>query len=506
MVIFVYNYCCNYLFFLGENLMFETKFFIGGELKESSTGQKIEVVCPVTNKVIGTIPKGSVEDAHYALSVADKASKDWALLPAQTRAGYIAELADIMEEGKEELAKMLSLEQGKIIGEARGEVGGAIGFLRYAVESARRIEANIMDSEIKNERIWIERVPYGVTVGLLAWNFPLALMARKVGNALVTGNCMVVKPPTETPLTVMLYGQMLAKASLPKGVLNFITGTGREVGNALVSDKLTKLVTLTGSTGAGRQLYKAAAENITVLRLELGGKAPFIVMDDANVDKAVKSAIIARFTNCGQICTCNERMYIHEKVYDEFKEKFIAEVKKLKVGDSFDPESSMGPKVNKAEIEKLEDMMRQSLNQGGLVLYDGSKEAYVAKLKAQYPEGNWFFPQVVEVTDNKNVLMQEETFGPIAPMMRIHSFDEALDYANDCEYGLSSYLFTNNAKNIMRMTRELDFGEVYVNRENGELFNAFHNGFKLSGIGGEDGKFGLEGYLQKKTIYMNYDI
>ncbi|MDY0289133.1 MAG: aldehyde dehydrogenase family protein [Sphaerochaeta sp.] len=486
--------------------MIDTQFFIGGELLESSTNRRVEVTCPATNKTIGTIPLGNAEDAHHALTKATMASKEWALLPAQTRAGFIVELADIMEEGKEELAKILSLEQGKIINEARGEVGGAIGFLRYAAESARRIEANILDSEIKDERIWIERVPYGVTVGLLAWNFPLALMARKVGNALVTGNCMVVKPPTETPLTVMRYGEMLVKSSLPKGVLNFITGTGREVGNALVSDKLTKLVTLTGSTGAGRQLYKAAAENITVLRLELGGKAPFIVMDDANVDKAVQCAVVARFTNCGQICTCNERMYIHEAVYDEFSKKFIAEVKKLKVGDSFDPEASMGPKVNKAEIEKLENMIQKSIAQGSRILYDGSKEAYVSTLLSEYPDGNWFFPQIVEVSDNKNILMQEETFGPVAPMMKIGSFEEALEYANDCEYGLSAYLFTNNAKNIMRMTRELEFGEVYVNRENRELINGFHNGFKLSGIGGEDGKFGLEGYLQKKTIYMNYDI
>ncbi len=486
--------------------MYKPKMMINSQLVNSDTNEVLNVYCPVTNEIIGTIPKGSANDAHKALIAADKASKSWAKLSALARAQYIKELVKVMEDNKEHLAQILSKEHGKIISEALGEVEGSIGFLNYAIESSRRIEGDLINSEIQNETGIIERVPYGVTVGILAWNFPLALMARKIGNALVTGNTMVVKPPTETPLTVMTFGEMVSKTNLPKGVLNFVSGSGNEVGSKLVSDPLTKLVTLTGSTGAGRLLYKQAAENITVLRLELGGKAPFIVMEDANIDKAVEAAFISRFENCGQICTCNERMYIHEKIYDEFTDKLTKRISSIRVGDSFDPNSTMGPKVNKAEIEKLNQMINQASIDGMKILYDGKNEKYVPSLLKQYPNGNWFFPTLIEVNDNNNILMHEETFGPVLPILKIKSFDEALEYANDCDYGLSAYIFTNNYKNIMRITRELEFGEVYVNRRNGELLNGFHNGFKLSGVGGEDGKHGLQAYLQKKVVYLNYDI
>jgi len=479
---------------------------INGNLENSLSNEVLEVLCPMTNKVIGQIPKGTKEDAHKALVAADNARKSWVKLPAVTRGKYLKELVLILEENKAYLAKVLSLEHGKTYGEALGEVDGSIGFINYSIESARRIEGELINSEITSETGLIERVPYGVTVGILAWNFPLALMARKIGNSLVCGNTMIIKPPTETPLTVMLFGEMVANSSLPKGVLNFVCGSGSEVGSALVSDPITKLVTLTGSTQAGRYLYKQAAQNITVLRLELGGKAPFIIMDDANIDKAVNAAFDSRFENCGQICTCNERMYIHESVYDEFVKKIIEKLKTIKVGDSFDTNVNMGPKVNKSEVEKLNLLMNQSKDQGSSILYDGENEDYVKPLLERYPNGNWYFPKLVEVKNNNDILMHEETFGPILPILKIKDFDEALTYANDCDYGLSAYIFTNNYKNIMRITRELEFGEVYVNRRNGELLNGYHNGFKLSGVGGEDGKHGLQAYLQKKVIYLNYDI
>ena len=486
--------------------MYKPKMMINGKIENSINNEVLDVLCPVSNELIGQIPKGTKEDAHRALVAAENAKRKWAQLPAVTRAKYIKELSLILNENKAYLAKVLSLEHGKIYSEALGEVEGSIGFLNYSVESARRLEGELINSEIENETGLIERVPYGVTVGILAWNFPLALMARKIGNSLVCGNTMVIKPPTETSLTVMLFGEMVAKSSLPKGVLNFVTGSGSEVGAALVSDPITKLVTLTGSTEAGRHLYKQAAQNITVLRLELGGKAPFIVMDDANVEKAVNAAFYSRFENCGQICTCNERMYIHESVYDEFIKRMKEKLQTIKVGDSFDTNVNMGPKVNKAEIEKLNLLMKQSLEQGSSILYDGEKEDYVKNLLVKYPNGNWYFPKLIEVKDNNDVLMHEETFGPILPILKVKDFDEALSYANDCDYGLSAYIFTNNYKNIMRITRELEFGEVYVNRRNGELLNGYHNGFKLSGVGGEDGKHGLQAYLQKKVIYLNYDI
>lgn len=482
------------------------KLYIQGEQRDGTPAKTHNVHSPLDQRVIGSVTQGSALDAHAALASAHEASKEWARRPAEQRAGYIRELAAIIECNREDLAHLLATEQGKILSEARDEADGAIAYLTYAAQSARRIEGEITTSEYKDERLWIDRVPYGVTVALLAWNFPLLLMARKVGNALVAGNTMVVKPPMKTPLTVMRFAQLVCDSSLPPGVLNFVTGTGSEVGNALVSDKLTKLVSLTGSTETGQKIYKTSSENITALRLELGGNAPFIVCDDADLDKAVESAVVSRFRNGGQICTCNERMYIHEDIYAEFVEKFLNRVRSLRVGSSFDEDIDIGPQVSTAEVEKLQALAEQAKKEGSKVLYNGKHEEYIQALLHRYPQGNWFFPMVFEVEDNQNILMQTEIFGPIIPILKVSSFDEALTYANESEYGLSAFLFTNNAKHIMRATRELEFGELYINRQSGELLNGFHTGHKLSGLGGEDGRHGLEGYLQKKSVYMNWDI
>ena len=479
--------------------MIEQKLLINGELLDSSNKEVITVLNPYNGEVVGTVPKASKEDVSKALMTSDAAQKEWKKIPAHTRGMYLIEIAEIMKENKDELAELLTSEHGKPLHEAKGEVDGAIGFLTYAAESARRIEGEILTSENVNEQTWLQRVPYGVTVGIVAWNFPLALATRKIGNALVTGNTMIVKPPSETPLTVMKLGELIAKTSLPKGVINFITGSGGVVGDALVRNPITKLVSLTGSTGAGLKVFEAAAENCVEVRLELGGKAPFIVMEDADIDKAVEAAVVSRFSNCGQICTCNERMYIHKDVYDEFVGKLIERTKQIKVGNPMCEDTTMGPKVNKAEVEKITEMVNKSKAEGGKVLLDMTPDTLPTA------EGNWLYPLIMEVYDNKNTLIQEETFGPILPVMKVEDFDQALEYANDCVYGLSAYLFTNNAKNIMRTVNELEFGEVYTNRQNGELINAFHNGYKLSGTGGEDGKYGVEGYLQKKTVYMNYN-
>ncbi len=474
--------------------------YINGSLTDSDSKEVIEVYNPFDQSIVGTVPKSTQEDVKKVLVSSQKAQKEWAKLTARKRGEYLKELAEILVCHKDELSILLTREHGKPIDQAKGEIDASVSFLRYAAESSRRIEGEIVTSDMDNEQTWIQRVPYGVTVGIVAWNFPLALAARKLGNSLVCGNSMIIKPPSETPLTVMKFAEYISKeSSLPKGVLNFITGSGRVVGDALVRNSITKLVTLTGSTGAGLEVFKAAAENCVAVRLELGGKAPFIVMDDADLDKVVKCAITARFSNCGQICTCNERMYVHEKVYDEVVSKLIEETKKLVVGDPMQKGVFIGPKVNKAEVIKINEMVKKSIEQGGKVVLDTTPEHSLTD------NGNWLYPQIVEVFDNQNELMQKEIFGPVLPIMKIKDFDQAIAYANDCEYGLSSYLFTNNAKNIMRMVNELEFGEVYVNRENGEMINAFHNGYKLSGIGGEDGKHGLEGYLQKKTVYMNYN-
>lgn len=475
------------------------KMYVDGKWVDASNGKKIQVESPTDGELIATVPMGTKEDAIAALVSSERAQKSWSKLPAVERASYLIKLAALLRENKEELARSLVLEQGKVINEARGEVESSAMFLEYAAGHARRLEGDILPSQNKDEQIWIQMVPHGVTVGIIPWNYPLSLSARKLGNALICGNTMIIKPPSETPVTVLKMAELVEKSGFPKGVLNIVTGKGSEMGDELVRNPISKLVTLTGSTSAGKKLYESAAEHIKILRLELGGKAPFIVLEDADIDKAVDAAVIARYANCGQICICNERMYIHKDIYDEFLSKFLIKVSELKMGDPLDDETFIGPKVNKDELEKIEQMLNDAIKEGGKVLCGGKRPS-----GGIYDKGYWFMPTVVEVSDNKMEIMQEEIFGPMVPVMKVSSFDEALTFANDSKYGLSAYVFTKNIRNIMRVANELEFGEVYLNRSCGEQINGFHNGHKESGLGGEDGKYGLDAYLAKKTMYVDY--
>ncbi len=474
------------------------KMFIDGQWVNSTSGETINVENPANEQVFATVPAGTSDDAQLALVAAQKAQAQWAATPPIERAQLLHQLADKILDNQQHLATLLSTEQGKVLAEAEGEVGATANFLRYAAEAARRIEGDIFPSDFPNEQIWIQRVPYGVVVGLVAWNFPLALAGRKLGPALVTGNTVVILTHFDTPVTVLELGKLAEEVGFPAGVINFVTGYGQTIGEALVRNPITQLVTLTGSVRAGREVYKAAADNITTIRLELGGKAPFIVMDDADLDKAVDAAITARFANCGQVCTCNERMYVHSAIYDAFMERFIDGVSRLKVGDPFS-DVHIGPKVNRSEVEKLENLVKQAVEQGAEVAIGGRRLR-----EGNYANGHWFEPTVLVNTSHDMTIMKQEIFGPIVPVQRVDSFEEAIMLANDSDYGLSAYLFTGDIKRVMGVIDKLSFGEIYVNRGIGELVQGFHHGYRLSGLGGEDGKYGLEGYLQKKTLYVNY--
>lgn len=474
------------------------KMLIDGEFVQAHSKETIEVLNPANEEVIATVPMGTREDAARALESSERARKSWAKLPAQKRAEYLLELSEALLEEKERIGALLTTEQGKLSAMGVGEVEGTAEFISYAAESARRIEGEILNSDNPNEQIMIQRIPYGVTVGLLTWNFPLALAGRKLGNALVTGNTMVLMPPLHAPLAVYELGKIINRI-LPKGVINIVTGAGHIVGDELVRNPITKMVSLTGSTPIGQIISKAAADNLSVLSLELGGKSPFIVMEDTDVKKAAHLAVLSGYGNCGQICTSNERMYIHKEIYDEFMTYFIEEVKQLKVGDPTDVATDIGPKMNINELNKCQDMVRNAEAAGATVAVGGN-----ILNQGEFSKGYWFQPTVITDVTNDMEIIQEETFGPIVAAMKVDSFDQALEFANDSNYGLSGYLFTNDMKKIMRATRELEVGELYVNRKNGELLNGYHAGIKLSGVGGEDGKHGLDLYSQKKTVYVNF--
>ncbi|MDQ4074970.1 MAG: aldehyde dehydrogenase [Chloroflexota bacterium] len=472
---------------------------IGSEWRSSSDGKTRPVMNPATGEAFAEVPEGTREDAHAALEAAKAAQPAWEALPGIERAEYLKRIVAIIREESERLARLVVQEQGKPLVEARGEIGGTAGFFEYFTAYARGQMGEIIASDNANEDIWIRNVPYGVVVGIIPWNYPAALFARKVAPALMAGNTIVVKPHEDTPLSSIELAKICERAGVPPGVVNVVTGAGVVIGDALVRDPITQLVTVTGSVRAGRQILEAAAENITVVSLELGGKAPFIVMDDATLDVAVRNAIHARFVNCGQVCTCNERTYVHRRVYDDFLERYATMAGQLRLGNPMRTDIDIGPKVNQAELEKLERMVARAQEEGAQVVVGGKRPE-----GEEFQRGFWYAPTVLTNVRNEMEIMQQEIFGPISPVMPFDDFEEAIALANDSKYGLSAYLFTNDLKRIMRAVQAIRFGEVYINKIGPEQFQGFHTGYGLSGMGGDDGHHGFDHYFRKKTVYVNY--
>ncbi|WP_430474362.1 aldehyde dehydrogenase family protein [Thalassospira lucentensis] len=472
--------------------------FINGAWTSGHSTDVIEVENPATETVFATIPNGTAQDALDALETAKIAQVAWAKLPSIERGKLVFKLADAIDENRERMANIIVAEQGKPLDQAYGEVGACSSFLRYAAENARRIEGDIMPSDSPKEEIWIRRLPYGVVVGLTAWNYPAALATRKLGPALIAGNSFVLKAHEFTPVSGLELARLAHKVGIPDGVFNVVTGAGRTVGEALVNSPVSNLVTMTGSNRAGREIYASGADQIKVLRLELGGKAPFIVMEDADIDAAVKSAITARFTNCGQICTCNERMYLQKNIADEFTEKFITQAKQLTIGQPLE-NPDLGPKVSGGEIEKIEQIVADAVTHGAEFLLKGGPLN-----DGNYAKGHWYAPSVLRVPDQTSALIEQEIFGPVVPIAEFDTFDQVMTMANDTPFGLSAYVYTQNFRRVMSLSTELNFGEIYVNRTCGELVQGFHTGWGHSGLGGEDGKYGFDGYLRKKSMYVNW--
>ena len=476
----------------------EYKLFINGEWTSSSSGKWDEIDNPSDQSIVGKVHLGTPDDAEKALKAATEAQKLWKRLPARSRAELLYAFAAEIRNRSEELAQLLVREQGKLLTVARGEVGVTSTFIEYACEGARRIEGDILPSDNPDEQIWIQRVPRGVVVAITAWNFPLALAGRKLGPALVAGNTVVLKPTPDAPLATMELGRIAEKVGIPKGVINIVTG-GVDVGKALVESPLTQMITMTGSTPTGQAIFRSAANNLAHVQLELGGKAPCIVFEDADLDQAVRGALHSRFDNCGQICTCNERMYVHESIYSAFMEKFMEGVQKLKVGNPMDETTDIGPKMNQAGVDHLFDLIDDSISNGATLFHGGKKP-----VGEQFEKGYWFEPTILTNVTQDMRIVQEEIFGPVLPVLKFSTYDEVMAYANDCEFGLAAMVFTKDMKRIMNLHQDLEFGEIYINRGHGEQHQGFHNGLKLSGTGGEDGTYGFDQYLEKKTFYVNY--
>ncbi|ABK82509.1 aldehyde dehydrogenase [Campylobacter fetus] len=471
--------------------------YIDGAFVPNRSSKSIEVLNPATKKVISTIPDADISQVEEAISSSKKAQKSWEALAAIERANYLRKIANEIRENSEMLAQTITEEQGKIISLARVEVNFTADYLDYMAEWARRYEGEIIQSDRTNENIFIFKQAIGVTSGILPWNFPFFLIARKLAPALVTGNTIVIKASVETPNNAFEFAKLAHKAGLPKGVFNLVSGRGSTVGNLLASHKDIGLVSFTGSVETGAKIMEAASKNIIKVNLELGGKAPAIVCRDADIDAAVNYIKNSRIINTGQVCNCAERVYVQKDIIKTFTDKMVEAMKHVKYGIPTDEKVDMGPLVSEAGLNSVNAMVERAKNSGAKVLTGGRISSN--------QDGYYYEPTVITDIDQKSELIQSEIFGPVLPIVAFDSIDNAIEMANDSDYGLTSSIYTQNIDIAMRACREIKFGETYINRENFEAMQGFHAGFRKSGIGGADGKHGLEEYLATHVVYLQYN-
>ena len=474
------------------------KQYINGEFIDSKATSVIEILNPCTEEVISTISTGTVEDANNALEAAQAAQPAWEALPAIQRAAFLHKMADVIRENRVFLAETLSKEQAKVIGLAQVEIDVTADYFDYNAGWARRIEGEIIQSDREKEHIYLHKVPIGVAVGICPWNFPFFVMARKVAASLITGNTCVIKPSSEAPNTIMEFADFIQKIDLPRGVLNFVCGAGRTVGNALSKSPITGIISLTGSVGAGQKIIEAAAENITKVSLELGGKAPAIVCADANLDLAINSVVSSKVIFSGQVCNCAERVYVEDSIYDEFVDKLSKKMSEVTIEDALTGvNADMSSLVSKDQLDKITEMVEFAKKEGAEVLVGGDRPD-------KFDKGYFYNPTLLTNVKQDSQIIQEEVFGPVLPVMKFNTLEEAIAMSNDTEFGLTSSIFSENFNNIMKATNGLHFGETYVNREHFEAIQGFHAGWKKSGVGGADGKHGMEEYLHTKVVYAKY--
>jgi len=472
--------------------------YIDGKFIPIGSRKDIPVINPATEAVVGTIYESTAEDVDAAVQAAAIAQKPWGKLPPIERARHLRAIAQKIRENAEPLARLITEEQGKTLGLSRVEVSFTADYLDYMAEWARRLEGEIVTSDRPNETILLFRKPIGVIAGVLPWNFPFFLIARKLAPALVTGNTIVIKPSEETPLNAYEFAKLVAQTDLPAGVCNFVFGTGAATGSSLTSHRGVGMISFTGSVKTGSRIMAAAAENITKVNLELGGKAPAIIMADANIDLAVRAVVDSRVINSGQVCNCAERIYVDRRIAAEFTDKLSKGMAATKFGDPIKDETvAYGPLINKLGLDKVSGLVGRAVTAGAQVVTGGNV--------ADRATGFYFEPTVLTGCKQDMEIIQNEIFGPVIPVVEFGDLDEAIAFANDSEYGLTSSIFTNNLHIAMRACRELEFGETYINREHFEAMQGFHAGWRKSGIGGADGKHGLYEYTQTQTVYLQHD-
>lgn len=469
--------------------MEQYKLFINGEWTDKGLGT-IEVKNPATGDVFATVPNGGAREAKLAADAAYEAFSEWSAYSVYERSDLIRKWYDLINENIEELAKIMTTEQGKPLKEAKGEMTYANGFLSWYAEEGKRIYGETIPATQRNKRLFVSKQPVGVVAVITPWNFPAAMITRKVAPALASGCTVLIKPAELTPITALKMAELAEKAGIPKGVINVVTGQAKEIGEAWLQDERVRKLTFTGSTAVGKQLMKGSADTVKKISLELGGHAPVIVLEDADLDKAVEGVIASKFRNAGQTCVCSNRVYVHESIYQEFIDRLIPKVNELKVGNGLEEGTDIGPLINEKAVEKVQAHIDDAIKQGAKLEAGGkSKDLFVE-------------PTVLSNIDDSMLCMQEETFGPVMPVAPFKTTEEAIQRANDSIYGLAAYVFTENISKGIRMVEALEYGIVGLNDGLPSTPQAPFGGFKQSGLGREGGHYGIEEFLEVKYISL----
>ena len=464
---------------------------IGGEWVQADSGATIDVTNPATGLSIGTVPKSGRAETRRAIEAADEAFGSWRRTSAAERAKLLRKLHDAIMDNQDVLGELLTMEQGKSLAEARGEVAISAAYVLWFAEEARRTYGDVVPSPWADRRVLVTREPVGVVAAITPWNFPSSMLSRKIGPALAAGCTAVIKPASQTPYSGIAWGALCEEVGIPRGVINVVTGSAGEIGDELCANPLVRKITFTGSTEVGKMLIGKSASTVKKVSMELGGNAPFLVFSDADIDRAVEGAMVAKYRNSGQTCVCTNRFFVQADVYEAFVEKLAAASGRLKVGPGLEDGTQQGPLIDERAVEKVEELIADARAKGGRVVTGGQRHEL---------GGSFFQPTVIaEATTDMN-FMKEEIFGPVAPVFRFETEEEAVALANDTEYGLACYFYTGDLGRAFRVMEGLKYGMVGVNEGLITTPEAPFGGVKESGLGREGGHQGIEDYLDTKYV------